>query len=381
MSKTYLTHHNIISHLGFTTAENVQNVLNEISGVEKHTTESLPFEYQASIIDKNRLKKRFEKIANPTEFTILEQLMICSIEAVVAQLGLSFDEDTGMVIATTKGNIDVLRDQTGFDSARAYLPGLGKTIQRFFGFQNEPIVLSNACVSGVLAIAVADRLIKSKQYRNVIVVGGDLVSPFVLSGFNAFQAMSEERCRPFSKNRMGINLGEAAAAVLVTENKDFLTTDSVEIRGTASCNDANHISGPSRTGEGLFQSISEAMEMANFTSGEIDYISAHGTATPFNDEMEAIALNRADLQQVPVNSLKAYYGHTLGAAGLVETIIGMQSLAQNTLFTSLGFDELGVSKAINIIEKPVKTTLSTFLKTASGFGGCNTAAIFKKTKV
>jgi len=95
--------------------------------------------------------------------------------------------------------------------------------------------------------------------------------------------------------------------------------------------------------------------------------------------MEAIALNRMQLNNTPLNSLKGYYGHTLGASGLVETIVGMQSLYYNTLYASLGFDELGVTENINVIKKNEGKELKTFLKTASGFGGCNTAVIFQKT--
>ena len=107
-------------------------------------------------------------------------------------------------------------------------------------------------------------------------------------------------------------------------------------------------------------------------------ISAHGTATPFNDEMEAIALNRLNLQQAPINSLKGFYGHTLGASGLLETVIGLESVTQSTLFASIGFDEMGVSQPINVIEKTTPKNIRYFLKTASGFGGCNTAVLFEK---
>ncbi|MBT3920214.1 MAG: beta-ketoacyl synthase, partial [Flavobacteriaceae bacterium] len=110
----------------------------------------------------------------------------------------------------------------------------------------------------------------------------------------------------------------------------------------------------------------------------IDYISAHGTGTPFNDEMEAIAINRLGLQNVPINSLKGYFGHTLGASGLLETIVGMHSLYNNTLYSSLGFEEIGVSQPINVITKTITKKLNIFLKTASGFGGSNMAVIFKK---
>jgi 3-oxoacyl-[acyl-carrier-protein] synthase-1 len=200
----------------------------------------------------------------------------------------------------------------------------------------------------------------------------------VISGFNSFQALSATPCKPYSSNRSGINLGEVAASLLVTSDKNKLAKESVELLSDATYNDANHISGPSRTGEGLYRSISKAMQEAALTTKDIDFISAHGTATPFNDEMEAIALNRLGLQDVPLNSLKGYFGHTLGASGLLETIVGMHSLHRNTLFASAGFDTLGVSQTINIIEKTTKKDISIFLKTSSGFGGCNTAAFFKK---
>jgi 3-oxoacyl-[acyl-carrier-protein] synthase-1 len=205
-----------------------------------------------------------------------------------------------------------------------------------------------------------------------------VVTKFILSGFNSFQALSNEPCKPYDKNRTGINIGEVAASTLITKQIENLSKEAVEILGESSCNDANHISGPSRTGEGLYRSMRSALEQANLSANEIDYISAHGTATMFNDEMEAIALNRLKLQDVPLNSLKGYLGHTLGASGLLETIVGMHSLHNNMLYASKGFETLGVSKPINILKKTTSKELKTFLKTASGFGGCNTAIIFKK---
>src|SRR5690606_21866191 len=206
----------------------------------------------------------------------------------------------------------------------------------------------------------------------------DLVTKFILSGFNSFQALSAEPCKPYDKNRVGINLGEAAASVLVTSSEENLPKEAVEILGDSTCNDANHISGPSRTGEGLFRCVNAALKEAKINENEIDYISAHGTATPFNDEMEAIAFSRLGMEHIPLNSLKGFFGHTLGASGLLETIVGMHSMEKNILFSSKGFSEIGVSKNINVIKKNTPEKLNIFLKTASGFGGCNTAAIFKK---
>ena len=147
----------------------------------------------------------------------------------------------------------------------------------------------NACVSGVLAIAIAKRFIKQGTYDHVFVAAGDLVTQFILSGFQAFQALSSEPCRPYCKTRSGINIGEVGASVLVTKDRDNLIEESVSLIGEASCNDANHISGPSRTGEGLFRSVTSALNQANLSAENIDYISAHGTATLFNDEMEVLS--------------------------------------------------------------------------------------------
>jgi 3-oxoacyl-[acyl-carrier-protein] synthase-1 len=213
------------------------------------------------------------------------------------------------------------------------------------------------------------------MYDNIFVVAGDEVSKFILSGFNSFQAMSDLPCKPYSINRTGVTLGEAAAAVLVSSNSE---NAKIKVIGDGSINDANHISGPSRTGEGLFRSIQSALAEAQINSNQIDYISAHGTATPFNDEMEAIALNRLGLENVPLNSLKGFYGHTLGASGLLETVIGIQSVQESKLFVSLGFDAIGVSQPIRVIEKNENKNIRFFLKTASGFGGCNTAVLFEK---
>ncbi|MDY7393871.1 beta-ketoacyl synthase N-terminal-like domain-containing protein [Aureibaculum sp. 2210JD6-5] len=379
MSKVYLTYNNIIASLGFTTAENIENVSKGISGINKVEDRALSrMPFYSSLIDTDKLNTAFQKIGNTNDFTRLEKMMLLSLNDVIEQSNIEITSKTGLIISTTKGNVDVLDADSKFPKERTYLAELGKQIQHFFGFKNEAIVLSNACVSGILAVSVAKRLIQSEMYDNVLVVSGDIVSEFILSGFQSFQAISESPCKPFSKNRTGINIGEAAASILVTSKNDNLPSDAVEILGDGSCNDANHISGPSRTGEGLYRSMQSAFKEANIKTEAIDYISAHGTATEYNDEMESIAFNRIGLTKVPVNSLKGYYGHTLGASGLVETIVGMQSLHNNTLYASFGFDNLGVSQSINVIKETTAKPLTTFLKTASGFGGCNTAAIFKK---
>lgn len=379
MVKTFVSHNNILSSLGFDSETVIDNISNGISGLEKYEIASiLPEPFCASLISLEKVEGEFNKIGDASKFTKLEQMLILSLKNVIDASNIPLNEKVGLLISTTKGNIDVLENESKFPESRAYLSELGKTIQNFFDFKNEAIVLSNACVSGVLALSVAKRFISERKYDHVFITSGDLVTKFILSGFNSFQALSAEPCKPYDKYRVGINLGEVAASVLVTSSAENLPKEAVEILGDATCNDANHISGPSRTGEGLFRSVKSALKEANINANEVDYISAHGTATPFNDEMEAIAFSRLGMEQVPLNSLKGFFGHTLGASGLLETIVGMHSMEKNILFISKGFDELGVSKNINVIKNNITKKLDVFLKTASGFGGCNTAVIFKK---
>ena len=376
MRQSYITYHHIFSSLGFGSKSNFDQLKKNQSGIKKHQRENGD-DFYSSLINKEKVDELFSEIGDANKYTTLEKMMILSVGDILKKSKIALTDKTGLILATTKGNVDILSSKSEFyqDKKRAYLSELGNQIQSFFNFKNEAIVVSNACVSGILAVAVADRLIKSKTYDDIIIVSGDLVTEFILSGFTSFKAISDAPCKPFSKNRTGITIGEAVASVLISSN---VKKGAVEVIGTASCNDANHISGPSRTGEGLKLSVQSALKEAQISAKEIDYISAHGTATNFNDEMEAIAFNRLEMNEIPMNSLKGYYGHTLGASGLLEAIIGIESLNQNILIASHGFDELGVSEPINVIKKTEKKQLNIFLKTASGFGGCNTAVLFKK---
>ncbi|MGZ3812069.1 MAG: beta-ketoacyl-[acyl-carrier-protein] synthase family protein, partial [Mucilaginibacter sp.] len=195
-------------------------------------------------------------------------------------------------------------------------------------------------------------------------------------GFESFQALSPQVCKPFDKSRDGLNLGEGAATIILSTNKKY--AGNIKVKGGSVSNDANHISGPSRTGHELAHAISKALQDAALTGSDIDFISAHGTATVYNDEMEANAISLSALQSAPLNSLKGYYGHTLGAAGLIESIISIQSLKQGLVLPTPGFTESGVTEPVHVIASMLQLEANNFLKTASGFGGCNVAVIFGK---
>jgi len=371
------SYHHLASPLGFGSEENFRRLTAGESPLSKRT---LPFStdpFCVAAIDDALLGQAFEPHGNRNAHTRLEQLSIISIADVLRQSGLDpRSKDLGFIYSTTKGNIELLGEAIpGINPGRAYLSQLAQHLAAHFGFVHTPIVLSNACISGLLALIMAQRLIEQKRYKHVLVCGGDILSEFTLSGFKSFNALSAEPCRPFDAHRTGINLGEAVGTMLITSDPALAGSRQSQLLGGASANDANHISGPSRTGEGLLQAIRNTLVPNEALP---DFISAHGTATPFNDEMESIAFERAGLSEVPVHSLKGYYGHTLGAAGVLETILSLESLHRDTVLRSAGFEENGVSGKICVAAAQLHQPMNSFLKTASGFGGCNAAALFIK---
>jgi len=305
-------------------------------------------------------------------FSKLETLIIRCLDAILSK-EIATSEKTVFIFSSTKGNIDLL-EAASAPAEQTFLWHTANKIAHHYGNQNKPITLSNACVSGIMAQNLGVDLLRSGQYEQAVVFGADLVSAFVLSGFGSFKAMSPEPSKPFDKNRIGINLGEGAGAIILSIHANGFP---VKITGTGSGNDANHISGPSRTGEGLSVAVSSALKEAGRTGNDMDYVSAHGTATSYNDEMESLSFNDMGLRNVPLNSMKGYFGHTLGAAGLIETAVLLESMKRQILLPSLGYDEHGVTGDLNMITQIIQTPILRAIKTGSGFGGCNAASVFE----
>lgn len=353
----WIVSHAMVSPLGNTSKENYENVQLGKSGIQSHSN------YSAAFVDliKEEKETRFDAITKK----VLSELL----------KGDSIPPQTLLILSTTKGNIEQLGNAT---TEEISLHRSAKKLADQFGFAKH-MVVSNACISGVLALIVAKRFISSGAYKHVVVVGADVLSDFILSGFKSLNALSSEACRPFDKNRSGISLGEAAGAMLISSNPhDFGLAAKIKLEGFGVSNDANHISGPSRTGDELSLAIDRAISMSGITSRDIDFVCAHGTATLFNDEMEAKAFAKSKVESASTNSLKGYFGHTLGAAGLIETIISFESMLREETVSSIGFSELGVSVPLNICKEKKKGKLTNVLKTASGFGGCNAAIILQR---
>lgn len=382
MKSVYVVADNILSPLGRTTEENFANVSNGQSGISLHDDPGMsaaPF-YAAMMAD-GQLESSWNE-ESLDQYTKFEQLLILSVQNALDRTSIDITNGrTAFIVSTTKGNIELLEQQE--HPANAPLQEMelfttAKKVARYFNYTQDPIVVSNACISGLLAILTARRLILSGQYDHAVVTGADVVTRFVLSGFQSFQAVSSEPCRPFDASRKGVTLGEGAATVIMTSDEQYLTPAAIRVGAGAVSNDANHISGPSRTGAELSAAMQQAMKGSGLTPADIGFVSAHGTATLYNDEMESKALHLAGLLDVPVNSLKGYYGHTLGAAGLIEAVISMHALQQQLVIPTIGFRELGVPHPVKVSNQISSRPMQHFLKTVSGFGGCNAAMIFSK---
>ena len=386
MKEIYFGENNLITSLGFTTAEHLESIMQGKIGIRLHDDPSIfPDPVQASRIPDPELNDRFQKTVKvkPGQgpFTRLEKIFLLSVSDVIEHCGVDLrDPRTLLVISSTKGNIDLLDrpKQAEFGYERLFMWKMAETIAGFFGCPNPPVVVSSACISGSLAIITAARLLQAGLYDHAVVTGGDLITEFVVSGFQSFQALSLKPCRPFDAQHDGLSLGEGCGTLVMSVDPG-VTGHKPAIRylGGATSNDANHISGPSRDGEGLWLAIKAAMSEASVGAEEVDFISAHGTGTLYNDEMEALAINRSGLIGVPINSFKGYFGHTLGAAGIIESVLTLCSMRQGILFKSAGYEKPGVSVPVNIIDRHLYSVPETCLKTASGFGGCNAALIFE----
>lgn len=375
MKRVFLIADNIVSPFGLSSRENFSQVAKGNTNIKLHQAgarSSTAF-YSALFAD-----DFWEQHRIPS-FTKFESLLALSIKNALGHTGIQpSDGKTGLIISSTKGNISLLEEKeiSGALKEEIRLSSSAQKMARHFGFTSTPVIVSHACISGLVALITAKRMLQSGLYENIVVAGADIISRFILSGFQSFQAVSDEPCRPFDAARKGINLGEAAATMILSVHQP--SANSIEFTGGGVSNDANHISGPSRTGQELFMAMRQAMKEAAIEPAGVDFISLHGTATLYNDDMESKAINLAGLQAVPVNSLKGYYGHTLGAAGLVESVISVHALMENQLIPTKGFETPGTAENINVCSTLQRAELKTCLKTASGFGGCNAAVVWEK---
>jgi 3-oxoacyl-(acyl-carrier-protein) synthase len=291
-------------------------------------------------------------------------------------------ERIGLILSTTKANIEALEriseNRPCSETARRHLQSdfLAADLATAHGARGPVQSVSVACVSGLIAIQQGAKLIQRGAADAVFVVGVDALSNFAMAGFTALKAIDPNGCRPFDKDRCGLSPGEAGAAIILTR-ADLAPGSAIKILGWGGSNDANHLTGPSRDGSGLTLAIRSALKLAELSPQEIDYVNAHGTGTPYNDAMESLALRSVFGDACPpFSGAKGMLGHTLGAAGVVETILCALAMREKFLpgTPRLNVAAEGVPASLVREPRPV-AKLNRVLKLNTGFGGANGALI------
>lgn len=301
----------------------------------------------------------------------------------------SFSKDTGLISGTSIGGIDRTEnhfyDYKNSVENRKYIqaqhPGYTtEKIAEYFGLGGMVTTISTACSSSANAIMMGAQMISSGRLKRVIVGGSDCLTRFTLNGFNSLKILSESKNRPFDKDRDGLNLGEAAAYLLL-EAEEFVKDKKIlgRVMGFGNANDAFHQTASSPNGEGAYLAISKAMARAGIKASEIDYINAHGTGTQNNDLAESMALKRAFAENIPAfSSTKSFTGHTLGAAGAVEAIISLLALRNNEIYPNLNFNSAMQETGLRPVTQLQNKEITRVLSNSFGFGGNCTSLIFQK---
>ncbi len=285
----------------------------------------------------------------------------------------------GLVLATTKGDLPEFERQVenlGGSSKELYNPYLlALEVARDLKLEGPVLAVSGACATGLIAMIHAVRLVQRGGTEAVVAVGVDVLSDFVLSGFSSVGALAPEPCRPFDEKRNGLSLGEGAGAVVLAPRGDYPQKELAMIGGWGVANDARHITAPSPTANGLIQALRQTMAMACLKVDDVHYLNAHGTGTIYNDAMEARAIRQVFGESPPpVSSMKGYFGHTLGAAGIIEAALTVVALRRKTVPASLGLQRPGADLLIQPVATHLhRTPMTNALTFKSGFGGINVA--------
>ena len=292
-----------------------------VSGLNRFSTGAFRSDCAATIKDLKYLRK--------------DSLVMQMLRRLFSRSPVSVPEDSRLLLATTKGEIDILEKNllkgTG-DASKSNLNNLLNKVKRLARVKDSGIIVSAACASSSAAVAKAAAMIRSGYSDSVLVVACDSITEFVFSGFSSLMALDKFPARPFDKNRSGLSLGEAAAyALIMSESRAKKEKRKImgEVEGWGLSDDANHMTGPSRTGDGLASAIKKAMKTAGISENKTGLISAHGTGTVYNDAMELKAFNTVFKgKKKPLYSVKGGLGHTMGAAGLVELIVALRALKE-----------------------------------------------------
>ena len=291
---------------------------------------------------------------------------------------------TAMIGATTIGGMDLteqyFKTKESVESLHQHPCGIiTDYLANYFQLEDFKTTVSTACSSSANAIMLGSRMIKNNLFDRVLIGGGDALTKFTINGFNSLRIYDNEPCKPFDDNRNGLNLGEAAGYIILENNKSIAITKNnkiASILGWGNANDSYHQTASSPNGAGAQKAMQIALEEANLVPDDIDYINAHGTATPNNDLSEGRAIETLFGETTLFSSTKAYTGHTLAAAGIIECIFSILSIQNNTIFPVLNNNEKMSELKIIPVKKLMKNVkIDTVLSNSFGFGGNNASII------
>jgi 3-oxoacyl-[acyl-carrier-protein] synthase II len=253
-----------------------------------------------------------------------------------------------------------------------------------FDFCGPITTISNACASGANAIGHAFEMLRSGRAEKVLAGGYDALCQLTFAGFDSLQALSPTPCRPFDVTRDGLTLGEGAA-ILTLETLEHAQKRGAEILGEitgyGAATDTHHLTQPHPEGNAAFAAMTAACATAKISPEQIDYVNAHGTATPQNDATESAAINRwagAHAKNLPVSSTKSSVGHLLGAAGAVEAIVCLMSVRGQFLPPQMSPGKIDPACNFQIVREPTDKKIETVLSNSFGFGGANASLIFRR---
>lgn len=397
MSKVAITGMGIISAIGASVEENFNALLSGKTGIS--VIENIETIHKDSI-KVGEIKKSNEEllqqlhISGANDFSRTAMLGAIAAKQAVENAGITNINDykTGLISATSVGGMDMTErffyDYLENEENRRYIHAndggnSSHNIADYLGLQGTVTTISTACSSAANAIMLGARLIKSKKLDRVIVGGTDALSKFTINGFKTLMILSDTYNTPFDNNRKGLNLGEAAA-FLVLESDEIVQKENKKVlayvSGYGNANDAFHQTASSENGEGAFLAMEKALKVANLSPKNIDYINAHGTATQNNDLSEGRAIERIFGKNTPeFSSTKPFTGHTLAAAAAIEAVYSVLALQNNIIFPNLNFQEK--MEEIDLVPetKLKEKTLEHVLSNSFGFGGNCSTLIFSKS--
>ncbi|MGB1268927.1 MAG: beta-ketoacyl-[acyl-carrier-protein] synthase family protein [Flavobacteriaceae bacterium] len=387
----------IISAIGNTVSENYTALIEGQKGISKISKLETIHKDAIMVGEVNFTNKELEsqlKLPEDNNYSRTALLGLVAAKQAVTNARITDigQYKTGLISSTSVGGMDMTEkyyyDYLENEATRKYIDGhhAGDSTQKIADLlgikQGLVTTISTACSSAANAIMLGARLIKSGELDRVIVGGKDCLSKFTINGFKSLMILSDTYSTPFDEHRKGLNLGEAAA-YLVLESDKVLKEDNKKVlayvKGYGNANDAFHQTASSENGDGATLAMQQALKVANIQPESIDYINAHGTATGNNDLSEGRAIQRVFGTKVPdFSSTKAYTGHTLAAAGAIEAVFSILALQNNVVYPNLNFKtqmkEFTLTPQTTLKNKKIHTVLSNSL----GFGGNCSSLIFSK---